>query len=300
VISGRPIYENIERMRRLFTPINTAIAAALVAAGVSASALHGQQPQLPLDPQRERGTSVTPAYEGWYPNPDGTSTLLLGYYNRNARQTLDIPVGPNNRIEPGDADQGQPTHFEIGRQWGVFTIKVPKDFGTKALTWTIVSNGDTQSIPLTLKKSYTIAPFKEIGMGNTPPVLSFSQGGAKLTGPPVGIATTLSGRVNQPVAIAVWVEDHKSPDQEPAGGRGRGGASVAQLSFHRFRGPGRVTFDPTRASAPVQGAKVTTNATFDAPGDYILRVQANDESGEGGGGFQCCWTNAHVKVSVQP
>jgi len=41
-----------------------------------------------------------------------------------------------------------------------------------------------------------------------------------------------------------------------------------------------------------------TTATFTAPGDYILRAQANDVSGEGGGGFQCCWTNAHVKVTV--
>ena len=45
------------------------------------------------------------------------------------KEALDIPVGPNNRIEPGDPDQGQPTFFEIGRQWGVFVIKVPKDFG---------------------------------------------------------------------------------------------------------------------------------------------------------------------------
>lgn len=287
-------------MRRLFTATNTIVAAACVAAAVAAAPLHGQQANLPLEPQKERGTSVTPAYEGWYPNADGSFTMLLGYYNRNARQTLDIPVGPNNRIEPGDADQGQPTHFEVGRQWGVFTIKVPKEFGTKTLTWTIVSNGEKQSIPLTLNKSYTIAPFQEIGMGNTPPVVRFSQGGAKLTGPPVGVAATLSGRVNQPVAVTVRVEDHKSPDQEPGAGRGRGGSSIAQLSFHKFRGPGRVTFEPARAGAPVQGAKVTANAIFDAPGDYILRVQANDESGEGGSGFQCCWTNAHVKVSVQP
>jgi hypothetical protein len=268
-----------------------------LAAGCAVT-IAGQQPPLPLEPQRERGTSVTPAYEGWYPNPDGSFTLLLGYYNRNARQTFDIPVGQNNRIEPGDADQGQPTYFETGRQWGVFTIRVPKDFGTKTLTWTIVSNGEKQSIPLTLNKAYTIAPFKEIGMGNTPPLLSFSQGGAKLTGPPVGIGATLSGRVNQPVAVSVWVEDHKSPDQEPAGGRPP--SSIAQLSFHKFRGPGRVVFEPARAGAPVQGAKVTANATFDAPGDYMVRVQANDESGEGGAGFQCCWTNAHVKVTVQP
>ena len=36
-----------------------------------------------------------------------------------------------------------------------------------------------------------------------------------------------------------------------------------------------------------------------APGEYLLRVQGNDESGEGGGGFQCCWTNTYVKVTVK-
>ena len=43
-----------------------------------------------------------------------------------------------------------------------------------------------------------------------------------------------------------------------------------------------------------------TNATFSAPGDYILRVEGNDNTGSGGGGFQCCWSNAHVSVTVKP
>jgi hypothetical protein len=47
------------------------------------------------------------------------------------------------------------------------------------------------------------------------------------------------------------------------------------------------------------GGKATTTATFSAPGEYLLRVQGNDSTGEGGGGFQCCWTNAHVAVSVK-
>jgi hypothetical protein len=45
--------------------------------------------------------------------------------------------------------------------------------------------------------------------------------------------------------------------------------------------------------------KATTTATFGAAGVYVLRAQANDASGEGGGGFQCCWTNAHVRVTVK-
>jgi hypothetical protein len=74
---------------------------------------------------------------------------------------------------------------------------------------------------------------------------------------------------------------------------------VASVSFHKFRGPGKVTFDKARITVPSQGALVTANATFDMAGEYLLRVQANDESGEGGGGFQCCWTNTYVKVAVR-
>ena len=73
--------------------------------------------------------------------------MLVGYFNRNAKEALDIPVGPNNRIEPGGPDMGQPTYFETRRQWGVFTIRVPKDFGTKKLTWTLTANGETNAVP---------------------------------------------------------------------------------------------------------------------------------------------------------
>jgi hypothetical protein len=277
-------------------------AATLVAVACWAAAGAAQTPSktLPLEPQRERGTSITPAYEGWYENKDGSFSMLLGYYNRNTKEALDIPVGPNNRVEPGPVDQGQPTYFESGRQWGVFVIKVPKDFGTKAITWTIVANGETNSIPLTLNKGYPISPFEELGMHNKPPVLAFSEGGPKFTGPPVAIASTFTGTVKQPVAISVWVEDPKAPGGEE-GGLGRGFTpSVATLSLHKFRGPGKVTFDKARIPVTKQGEMVTLQATFDTPGDYTLRVQANDQSGEGGGGFQCCWTNTYVKVTVRP
>src|SRR5205814_10374781 len=98
------------------------MAAGLAVATSLAVVVGAQRPQttLPLDPPRERGSSITPAYEGWYVSPDGSFSMLIGYYNRNTKETLDIPVGPTNRVEPGGPDQGQPTHFEIGRQWGVF------------------------------------------------------------------------------------------------------------------------------------------------------------------------------------
>jgi hypothetical protein len=266
----------------------------------AAAGAQRSQTGLPLDPPRERGSSITPAYEGWFANRDGSFSLLVGYYNRNTREALDIPVGPNNRVEPGGPDQGQPTHFEIGRIWGVFVVKVPKDFGNKAVTWTIVSNGETQSIPFTLNKGYPISPYKELGMGNQPPILAFSQGGAKVTGPPLGMSASFTGTVSQPVVISVWVEDPKAPDEVPLPTPFLPrAAAVATISFHAFRGPGKVTFDKPRIPAEKQGDMVSSSATFSAPGEYVVRVQANDESGEGGGGFQCCWTNAYVRVTVR-
>ena len=52
-----------------------------------------------------------PAYEGWERNADGSFNLVFGTMNRNWAEELDIPIGPANTIEPGDPDQGQPTHF---------------------------------------------------------------------------------------------------------------------------------------------------------------------------------------------
>jgi hypothetical protein len=251
--------------------------------------------QLPLEPVRERGQSISPAFEGWYQNPDGTFTLLIGYYNRNRSEVLDIPVGPNNRIEPGGPDQGQPTHFLARRQWGVFSITVPKDFGTKRLTWTVTANGETNAIPVGLIPAYQIEPFKDAAMGNTPPVLKLQASGPELTGPPRSIAASLTAAVGTPLSMTFWATDdnHTEPGEKPRSGK------PVTVSLSKFRGPGEVKFDDARPQVDTSsGGKVTTAATFSAPGDYIVRIQLNDSSGEGGGGFQCCWTNGHVKVTV--
>ena len=161
----------------------------------------------PVEPVKSSGQSVTGAFEGWYQNPDGSFTLLVGYFNRNTVQTFDIPVGPNNRIEPGMPDQGQPTHFLPRRQWGVFTIKVPKDFGKNKLTWTIVANGQTTTIPLHLDPLWIVAPFKDVGINNTPPTVKFSADGAALQGPPSGFSATLTTPVSKPLPLTVWASD---------------------------------------------------------------------------------------------
>ena len=273
----------------------------------------GQMPSsLPLaNPSRERGTSVTPAFEGWYNDRDGSVRLLVGYFNRNTKQDFDIPPGPNNRVEPGGPDQGQPTHFLPGRQWGVFTVKVPKDFGNKRMTWTIVANGFTNTITMHTRPEWIVEPYEDAAQKNTPPVFKFEPDGASFTGPPSTIAMRYTATAGEPFALTTWVTDEgpKLNVEPPAGrGRGRGAAPAGAfflpalaITWSLMRGPGAVTFDKEKPTIDrADGGKATTTATFSEPGDYILRVEGNDSSGVGGGGFQCCWTNTHVAVAVKP
>lgn len=254
--------------------------------------------QLPLEPPRDAGTSVTPAYEGWFKNDDGTFSLLVGYFNRNFKETFDIPVGPNNRIEPGGPDMGQPTHFLARRQWGVFVIKVPADFGQKKYTWTIVANGQTMSIPLALTKGYQIEPYKDAAMGNTPPVFKFAPDGKELTGPPLGIGATIEGTVGQPIALNMWAKDDGF--QDPRRAAPMPGPPV-NVTWALYRGDGDVTFADAKPKVDVAaGGKTATTATFSKPGEYWLRAEGTDSSGFGGGGFQCCWTSTYLKVIVKP
>jgi hypothetical protein len=274
-------------------------AGALIAVGASARA-----EQLPMEPAHNSGQSITGAYEGWFKNPDGSFSLLFGYYNRNLKQDMDIPVGPENRIEPGGPDRGQPTHFLPNRQWGVFTITVPGNFGKEKLTWTLVANGQAMVIPGSLDPLWELSPFVEAS-GNTPPFVGFSEKGPFEQGPrPMN--TTAQATVGEPLPLTVWAaDDNKQPPITP-----RFKLPPVFLTWSKFRGPGTVTFskdrppvEPADFEAPPNTAfhgKASTTATFSEPGEYMLLVTANDSSGPGGGGFQCCWTNAQVKITVRP
>jgi hypothetical protein len=292
-----------------------------VAALVALACLTGIQPaaqQLAMEPLKDSGSNIYPAFEGWYQNADGTYTLLIGYYNRNKKQVLDIPIGPENKIEPGGPDQGQPTHFEVGRGWGTIAIKVPKDFGDKKLVWTLTANGKTAAVPFGITKGYQIEPFLDAAMGNKPPVIKFSESGPALMGPPAPLAqaNVVNGAVGEDVPIKYWVTDDGNEEPPtggsaaappPAGAAVTGAAAAAaagpprrprvSTTLTKYRGPGEIKFaDSTPA---IEKDMVNTTATFSLPGEYIIRIEGNDSSGVGGGGFQCCWTTAYIKVNVK-
>ena len=305
------------------------IAAAAVVAGCLASAAVYAQQELVMEPLKDSGLNVYPAFEGWYQNSDGSYTLLIGYYNRNKKQLLDVPIGPQNRIEPGGPDQGQPTHFLVGRGWGTTAIKVPKDFGDKKLTWTLTTNGKTVQGIFGLTKGYQIEPFLDAAMGNTPPTVMFEPNTKGNTGPapPLAQAHVVSGAAGEAIPLTVFITDdgHQEPtgggSPAPTGGAaapapapgtpttggaapGGGGGGFQRpprlgVTMSKFRGPGDVKFDDNTPAIGKDG-KATANATFSLPGEYMIRVEGNDSSGIGGGGFQCCWTTVYFKVSVKP
>ena len=283
--------------------------AILCAAGALAGGILLSGQQLPSEPRRQFGAGVTGAFEGWFESADGRRSFLVGYLNRNLTQALDVPIGPNNRMEPGGPDLGQPTHFLPGRQHGMFVVPVPKDFSPpQQFTWTIVANGQSTSIPLRLNVDYVISPFTEIAVGNTPPVIRFAQNGPTIQGPLAAVATAVARTASSsaPLPLTLWATD----DMKYTSGTGaplRTPRPPVTLTWSKYRGPGAVTFDnpkPEMEKLPGGGAsfsgKATTNVAFSEPGDYMLHVTANDYSGEGGGGFVCCWTTAVVKVSVGP
>jgi len=265
--------------------------------------------QLAMEPLKDSGSNIYPAYEGWYKNDDGTFTLLIGYFNRNKKEILDVPIGPENKIEPGGPDQGQPTHFEVGRGWGTIAIKVPANFGDKKLIWTITANGKTASIPFGIVKGYQIEPFVDAAMGNKPPVIKLTENGPALQGPPQPLsqALVINGAVGENVAIKYWITDDGAEETPTAAGGGDAAAAAANprarrprvtTTLTKYRGPGEIKFaDNTPA---VEKDVVNTTATFSLPGEYFIRIEGNDSSGVGGGGFQCCWTTAYIKAVIKP
>ena len=249
--------------------------------------------QAPLAPAAATGQTATPAFEGWYKNADGTFSLSFGYYNRNTTEVLSIPIGPDNFVSPGDANQGQPSYLYPRRNWGVFAVKVPADFGDKnKVVWTVKIRGQTFSVPGSLREEWQIDALEgEAGSNNTPPVLSFDADGQKGSGP-AGVTVERTANVGKPLTVTVNAKDDGA-------GLTRGGYPVT-LTWFTHQGPAPVTFGTPTSRLTPTGGTATTTATFSKPGDYIIRVRANDSDVVAAGHSQCCWTNGFVKVRVTP
>ena len=220
-----------------------------------------------------RGQNASPAFEGWEEDTDGSRYFLFGYFNRNWEEVLDVPVGPDNYFEPGEADQGQPTHFFPRRNRFVFRVPVPDDFReTDELVWTLTTKGKEEKAYATLRLDYFVDDLVKaseqgaIGAGTSDAVMRGN------TVPELRVEgdTRRTVRVGEPLTLVAWASD----DGIPKPGKGGGsfpratntgtfstarpewtpprqitvGSSVGlRLSWYVYRGTGQVTFDPLQA-----------------------------------------------------
>lgn len=218
--------------------------------------------------QRNKGDSVQPVFDGWQRYPDGTVSMWFGYYNRNIKEEVSVPVGPQNRFS-STADQGQPAYFYPKRHQYVFKVDLPKGWREdQKLIWTLTANGETCTATGWLQPEW------EVDDG----VRQMNAGGAGLAPPADNLAPKITGgspdqttMLGKPLKLTVAATDDGIPKQR--GGRGGG----LRVRWILYRGPGRVTFQPSQ-TAPIYGKPIenTTDATFTAPGVYWLQAVVGD------------------------
>jgi hypothetical protein len=258
------------------------------------------QVQLPTaNPQTQfsSGQDIVPVYEGWLRNSDGTFTFVFGYFNRNWKEDLAIPAGPDNKLEPGVPDRGQPTYFLPRRQRWVYRVQVPKDWGMQDLVWTITAHGHAEKAYAQLLPEEEIIERLIMSRGNLSP------GEDDPNQPPsVSIAPVAGAAVGSPVRLSALVTDDGLPKPRPPREPRPGGIPQAQtnaavarpaaglfVTWFEYRGPAKVTFDTEGPLAVANGQAVTT-AHFSAPGTYVLQALASD------GALQ---TRADVTITVK-
>jgi len=256
-----------------------ALAVALIIA--AATGAHAQM-------RYARGQNVAPAFEGWERNPDGTISMVFGYLNRNYEEEVDIPIGPNNRLDLGGDDRGQPTHFYPRRQRFVFRVVVPGDWDkNRRLQWTLTSPGRTDVAKGWLQPEWELNPgvISEnagggvLEEGNQPPSIKGSPAQAFTMGSP-GTLTVSATDDGLPKPIVRRSVTNASPDAAAANAdvnQRRRRAEGLRIRWIQYRGPGKVTFDPPNVPA-VYGKPVdlTSKVSFSAPGTYLLRAIAGD------------------------
>jgi hypothetical protein len=236
------------------------------------------------------GRPVLPIFEGWFDKPDGTYDLCFGYHNLNLRETLEIPLGPDNFIEPARFDGFQPTHFDpvpqngSRRYWCTFTVNVPADFGDQRVVWTLRIRGQSYSVPGHITgRNYEMDEPDHATRSSRAPVIRFAADGEPGKGRS-GLRTgPVTARVGEPLPLTLWVDPTPRP--------------LSLVWWFKHQGPGEVTF--SNPESEVRGAgETTTTATFALPGTYLLRVKAVPNISDIS--YHCCWSNGYVEVVVSP
>lgn len=214
-------------MKRSFFLARSGVPIAMVVSGLLASAPHPGASQdwtrreYPLAPPNSEGNFVAPYFDGFYQNEDGTYTLSFGFMNRNDSTLIEIPLGPNNFIEPAQYDGVQPTSFPVvsysgfggPRERGAFAVIVPADFRGD-VWWTLTTDGYTTRVPgrlespgQLLKGVYTLSTSPQ-AQGSLRPSIRFTRDGPEGIGiRGIDHPRRFTTRVGQPIEVEFWAFD---------------------------------------------------------------------------------------------
>jgi len=294
---------------------------------IAASIVPVQAQQLPtisrpLGLNAPVGLPVIPIFEGVYENEDGSLTYSFGYLNRNTGEAIEVPLGPNNRIEPAQFDGLQPARFEPSRATGVFTVTVPASMRDGEVWW-YIKTGQHEELKVPGRRGrlgYTLDRTPRPA-GSVAPLASFVAGGPQGQDPDGLVATeALTVRAGSPVTLTVHVEDPSIRDMTDT----RNSDIPMRISWYKHQGEGQVTFErhPTsqlpeplselQISRGVQppgpdetefsgSGAVSVIATFAQPGEYMIRTMVDNwDAMDSTEGDQCCWTNMYQRVTVTP
>ena len=271
------------------------------------------------------GLPVIPVMEGWVANEDGSRTISFGFISRNA-EAVDIPLGPDNYIEPAEFDGNQPTHFHAGRGTGVFAVTVPADRYTEDVWWYLrTGDGELLKVPgRSGGPAYELDFILPRPQGSLQPLAGFGEDGPQSAGLVARVEDyDGSVRAGEPVTLTVNVTDLSVRD--PADPR-FGEPLPIGVNFHKWQGPGDVAFtrhesmelpenpfdedderasswevpDPNDLEVPGASSVARVVATFSAPGGYVIAVKVDNVSApDSTDKDQCCWTNIFQRIGVR-
>ena len=297
-----------------------ALAGALLA--LTAAPLYAQLPEhlrdYPLATRGASGESVAPMFNGWIANEDGSVQMIFGFANLNRDNEIDVPLGPNNYLEPAQFDGGQPTHFPVYRRGGfvgiqergAFAITVPADMAGTEVVWTLTSGGKTYSVPGRATSTAYEMSHGERALGSLKPVIRFNPNGPEADDVQGIYASRITAKVDEPVTLTAYVQDRGNradyPENEmllyPLGTEWllHQGPAVPEFDQARITGRERAAEGGESAQAGSNGwTQVTTQATFPEPGEYVVRLRAdNFTAPDSKFDNVCCWSNGYVPVTV--
>ncbi len=200
----------------------------------------GPDGRWPLQPRSPGNRHLAPFMEGWYANEDGTFSISFGFLNAN-QDTIRIPLGPDNFIEPAQFDGMQPTIFVPGHQRGLFTVELPASMRDTDVVWTLRKpNGDVSSVPGRVSSNAYQLDWVPRPHGSMHPLVSFDSQTGEGRGPPGLMAErTETVSVGSPVTLAVNARDPSERDTDDYRFRD---ATPVNVTWSQLQGPGRVEF----------------------------------------------------------